>query len=256
MKLPGAVEDVSLLEISHERLADCDKALEGYLAKPRDRQARTGLLVMHDIFGVGAHYPDLARRFANLGYAAFVPNMYWRTGDPNAADPKDLYAKHFGMNDRDVMADVSAAARHLRERHGVTQVAAIGFCCGGRWVLLAASGERTLDVAIDCWGGHVTSATPKGERTTPERPVPVIEMASTLHCPLLIVAGVEDPHPTPEEVREYERALRAHGKDVTVRFYEGAGHAFMNDTRAFYREAPAFQAWDDINAFLRGRLPA
>ena len=66
--------------------------------------------------------------------------------------------------------------------------------------------------------------------------------------------GEEDQNPTvalSEELRA--RAQRA-GKDVTIKVYKGAGHAFLADYRPSYREAPAAELWADAVAFFDKNL--
>ncbi len=53
----------------------------------------------------------------------------------------------------------------------------------------------------------------------------------------------------------YEAALKAHGKQYTLHMYEGANHAFNNDTRpARYDKAAAGLAWERTVRFLRTHL--
>ena len=145
---------------------------------------------------------------------------------------------------------------YLKGQPYVSQLGCIGFCGGGRQTLLLACATGVLDAAIDCWGGQLDHATPMPrQETTPERPVTIFEQVAKLGAPLLVCAGLEDIHPEPEEVRRFEQRLNELGKDATVRYYEGAGHAFLNDSRPqLYHEGAAFRAWDHIGAFLTERL--
>lgn len=253
---PGAVERFDHLSCQSVTFAGDGFEIDGYLAQPEGEQPRPGLLVLHDVFGVGEHYPDLARRFAQLGYVALVPNTYARTGAPDPSSRDDLFAKHFGVPDADVVTDLKAAATYLRGLPRVTKLGCIGFCGGGRQTLLLACGSDVLEAAVDCWGGQLDHATPMPrQQTTAERPVTIMEQVQALSCPLLVCAGLEDIHPTPDEVRAFETRLQALGKQATVKYYEGAGHAFLNDSRPqLYHERAAFQAWDDIRSFLAARL--
>jgi carboxymethylenebutenolidase len=79
-------------------------------------------------------------------------------------------------------------------------------------------------------------------------------MVGQLNCPLFGVFGEEDQNPTvalSEELRS--RAQRA-GKDVTIKVYKNAGHAFLADYRPSYREAPAAELWSDAVAFFDKNL--
>jgi len=160
----------------------------------------------------------------------------------------------FAKSDAEAVRDLEAAAAHLRGLSGATaKVGAIGFCSGGRQTLLFACSSDKVDAAVDCWGGFIHRATPDAE-TTSSRPKPILDMVGQLHCPLFGVFGEEDQNPTvalSEELRT--RAQRA-GKDVTIKVYKNAGHAFLADYRPSYREQPAAELWSDAVAFFDKHL--
>ena len=59
---------------------------------------------------------------------------------------------------------------------------------------------------------------------------------------------------TPES-REYERALKEAGVNYTIYMYEGANHAFHNDTsQARYDPAAARLAWSRTIDFFKQHL--
>ena len=79
-------------------------------------------------------------------------------------------------------------------------------------------------------------------------------MVDRLHCPLFAVFGEEDQNPTVAQSEELRsRALRA-GKDVTIKVYRNAGHAFLADYRPSYREGSAAELWQDAVAFFDKHL--
>ena len=127
-----------------------------------------------------------------------------------------------------------------------------GFCSGGRQTLLFACSSKP-DAAIDCWGGFIHRATPDAE-TTPSRPTPILDMVDRLHCPLFAVFGEEDQNPTVAQSEELRRLAQRAGKDVTIKVYKDAGHAFLADYRPSYREGPAAELWQDVVAFFDKHL--
>jgi carboxymethylenebutenolidase len=53
----------------------------------------------------------------------------------------------------------------------------------------------------------------------------------------------------------FEEALKKSGKDYTLYMYEGANHAFTDDTQAArYNKAAADLAWDRTLAFFQKHL--
>src|SRR6201995_3166605 len=134
-----------------------DDQIEAYLARPEGGTTRGGVVVIHHLPGYDRATKEIVRRFAELGYDAICPNLYWREA-PNAA-PDDAAAvarAQGGVPDARLVGDVGGAATYLRSlpsSHG--RVGVIGYCSGGRQSVLAAC-NLPLDAAVDCYGAFVT----------------------------------------------------------------------------------------------------
>jgi carboxymethylenebutenolidase len=180
-----------------------------------------------------------------------------RKGAPS--DPNDMATVMpvmFGKPDAEAVQDLEAAAACLRALPGATgKVGAIGFCSGGRQTLLFACSSNKIDAAVDCWGGFIHRATPDAE-TTPSRPTAILDLVGKLGCPLFGVFGEEDQNPTVALSEELQKRAQAAGKDVTIKVYKNAGHAFLADYRPSYREGPATELWRDAVAFFDKHLKA
>ena len=88
----------------------------------------------------------------------------------------------------------------------------------------------------------------------PERPAPILNLVDHLHCPLFAVFGEEDQNPTVAQSEELRSGAQRAGKDVTIKVYKNAGHAFLADYRPSYREGPASELWSDAVAFFDRHL--
>ncbi|MCW2970924.1 MAG: Carboxymethylenebutenolidase [Solirubrobacterales bacterium] len=254
--VPGAVTDPTRVRAEELTFASADGTeINGYLARPRADGTYPGMIVIHEAMGVNDHIRDVSNRFANVGYAALAVDLYTREGGPPpAGDPPALMARLFSMSDETVLGDLEGAASFLGARDDVTaRIGCIGFCMGGRYTLLFACSSDSLNAAVDCWGGFIDKAT-TDERSTPQRPVPPLELADKLRCPLLAAIGAEDQNPSPElGAQLLERAARS-GQEVKVDVYEGAGHAFFADYRPTYRPEAAAKLWREIVPFLKRHL--
>src|SRR5271163_1061605 len=253
--VPGLVTDPSKIKSGLVHAPSGGTRIPAYLAQPNTPGNYPGIVVIMEAFGLADHICDLARRFANIGYNAIAPDLYWRDGNPK--DPGDFATVApvmFGLKDSQAVGDLEASADFLNGLSGATgKIGAIGFCSGGRHTLLFACSSSKVDAAVDCWGGFIHRATPDAE-TTAARPKAPLDMVGQLHCPLFGVFGEEDQNPTvalSEELRS--RAQRA-GKDVTIKVYKNAGHAFLADYRPSYREGPAAELWKDVVAFFDKHL--
>jgi carboxymethylenebutenolidase len=253
--IPGAVTDPSRVRSENIELNSGGDTIKGYLARPSQSGKNPGIVVIHEAFGLVEHIRDIARRFANIGYNALAPDLYSRKGGPS--DPNDIntvFPVMFGKSDAESVQDLEAAADHLSALPGATgKIGVIGFCSGGRQTLLFACSSSKPDAAIDCWGGFIHRATPDAE-TTPSRPTPILDMVERPHCPLFAVFGEEDQNPTVAQSEELRSRAQRASKDVTIKVYKNAGHAFLADYRPSYREGPAGELWQDVVAFFEKHL--
>ncbi|MBN9619934.1 MAG: dienelactone hydrolase family protein, partial [Actinobacteria bacterium] len=136
--------------------ADGDE-IEAYLARPDGDARRGGVVVIHHMPGYDRATKEIVRRFAELGYDAICPNLYWR--EAPGADPSDAAATaraQGGVPDARLVGDVAGAAAYLRALPTSNgKVGVIGYCSCGRQSVLAAC-NTDLDAAVDCYGAYVT----------------------------------------------------------------------------------------------------
>ena len=136
------------------------------------------------------------------------------------------------------VANEVAAVAFLKGHDAVNRkVGAVGFCWGGGAVNDLAVASPDLDAGVAYYGRQ-----PKAED------VPKIE------APLLLHYAGEDTRIN-AGIDAYRAALEAAGKEFTIHIYEGAQHAFNNDTsEARYNKAAADLAWSRTMAFFKEKL--
>jgi carboxymethylenebutenolidase len=253
--IPGAVTDPSRVRGENIELKSGRDTITGYLARPSQPGNHPGIVVIHEAFGLVEHIRDIARRFANIGYDALAPDLYARAGGPsNPNDMASVMPVMFGKPDAEAVQDLEAAAAYLRALPGASgKIGAIGFCSGGRQTLLFACSSSKVDAAVDCWGGFIHRATPDAE-TTAARPTPILDLVGRLGCPLFAVFGDEDQNPSVAQSEELRKRAQVTGKDLTIKVYKNAPHAFLADYRPSYREGPAIELWGDAVAFFNKNL--
>src|SRR2546423_2427904 len=184
--VPGVVTDPSRIKGGVVSLTSGGAQIPAYMARPHQPGNYPGIVVIQEAFGLVDHICDLARRFANIGYNACAPALYWRRGAPKDPDiMEQVFPVMFGLPDNEALQDLNAAADHLRGMPGATgKVGAIGFCSGGRHTLLFACSSGKVDAAVDFLGGFIHRADPDQEsNVAPTKPP--LDMFGLLHCPLL-----------------------------------------------------------------------
>jgi carboxymethylenebutenolidase len=220
--------------------------IEAYVARPDGDGPRGGVVVIHHMPGYDRATKEIVRRFAELGYDAVCPNLYFR--EAPGASPDDAAATaraQGGVPDERLVGDVHGGADYLRALPTSNgKVGVIGYCSGGRQSVLAAC-NVDLDAAVDCYGAFVTGTPPEG---MPMRKN-IVDQLPNLRAPLLGLFGADDKYPNPEQVTELRQILTDNGKTFEFHSYEDAGHAFFAVDRPSYRVAAANDGWERIEAF-------
>ena len=184
------------------------------------------------------HIKDLADRFAGAGFVALAPDFY----DGQTTTSPDEEGKLM------MALEIDEAEKHLRgavdyllarpEASGA-RVGTVGFCMGGQLSLYAACANAKVGACIDFYGIH--------PNVTPDLP--------SLQAPVLGFFAENDGMVTPQVARALERELKAAGKQVEITIFEGADHAFFNDTRSeVYHESYANQFWKRMTTFFERHL--
>ena len=230
-----------------------DDEIEAYLAVPGDGAAsRGGVVVIHHMPGYDTSTKEIVRKFAAHGYAALMPNLYYREAPGASPDDAAAVARaNGGVPDERLVGDVGAAAEYLRGLAGSNgKIGVIGYCSGGRQSFLAACSLQ-LDAAVDCYGACIVNPPPEG---MPLKVAPLTGIAKDLSCPLLGLFGADDKYPAPDETAELSRILDDLGKPHEFHTYDGVGHGFFNVNRPGYRAEAATAAWDRIWDFYGQHL--
>ncbi len=229
-----------------------NEMINSYFARPLGAGPYPGVVLVHHMPGWDELYRETTRRFAQHGYLAICPNLYYRYGH---GTPEEMSAKareYGGVPDDWVVADCEAAMNYLKTLPNSNgRVGIIGGCSGGRHAFLVACRVNGFDAVVDCWGGRIVASP---EELTPRTPVAPIDYTNDLSCPILGLFGNDDQNPNPEHVNRLEEKLKKFGKDYEFHRYDGAGHGFWSYDRAAYRPQQAMDAWEKVFTFFGKHL--
>ena len=207
--------------------------MKGYLVKPVAGGKLGSVVVIHENRGLNAHIEDVARRVAVAGFLALAPDFLSPAGGTptNEDQARDMIGK---LEAAATVANAVASVAHLRAHaEGNGKVGAVGFCWGGGQVGQLAVNDPTLDAAVVYYG------------RTPD-PADVAKIKAPL---LLHYAGLDER--INGGVPTFQEALDKAGTAYRLHMYEGAQHAFNNDTSAErYNAEAAKLAWDRTLAFF------
>lgn len=208
-----------------------------YLARPKGKKKVPGVIVIHENRGLQPHIKDVTRRMALEGFVALAPDALSPQGGtpekPEEAGP--LFQK---LDYEVTKKDFAAAVAYLKTNPLTTgKVGCTGFCWGGAMTNQVAVNASDLDAAAPYYGGQ-----PKAEE------VPKIKAPLLLHY-----AGNDER--INKGIPEFEAALKAAKIDYQLFMYEGAGHAFNNDSNPErYNKEAADLAWKRTIEFFKEKL--
>src|SRR3954469_2431017 len=91
--------------------------IPAYLAVPDGERPRGGAVVIHHMPGYDRATKEIVRRFAELGYDAICPNLYYREAPGAAPDDAAATVRALGgVPDERLVGDIGGAAAYLRGR--------------------------------------------------------------------------------------------------------------------------------------------
>ncbi|MFB5192858.1 dienelactone hydrolase family protein [Alicyclobacillus fastidiosus] len=254
-----------------------DNLYSGYLAKPeRAQDGQPAVVVFQEIWGVDEHIQDITRRFAQAGYVAFAPDLYAENGERRTGLDKDSIeaVKRFlesvpptvwhdaaardealaklpepqqstvrntfgtlfgGLNLSAYEQQLASTTDFIRNDYAATKgqpVVSVGFCMGGALSAILASIDPNLAGAAIFYGR-----------------APSEEQIANISCPVRGFYGSLDEGIT-KGVPDFAQKMKEAGKTFSYKVYEGAHHAFFNDTRASYHPRAVRAAFAEVLSFF------
>jgi len=231
-------KDDPRLETGYIEYPGATGKVRAYSARPKGAGKLSGVIVIHENRGLNPHTEDIARRVALEGFMAIAPDALSPFGGTpeNPDEARPLFQKL----DREAnIKNFVAAVAYLKTQPQATgKVGCMGFCWGGGTTNQVAVNAPDLAAAVPFYGSQ----------PAPED-VPKIKAAMLIHY-----AG--DDERINAGIPAFEEALKKAGVEYKICTYEGAGHAFMNDTGTRYHKEAAELAWQRTAAFLKEKLKA
>lgn len=194
---------------------DGDGSFTAYAAEP-DGEPRAAILVIQEIFGVNEGIRRKCDRWAELGYLAIAPDLFWRLQPGVQLDP-DVESEFrealglMGRFDQDLgISDIEASIRAARPRLATGgKVGAVGYCLGGRLAFMTAA-RTDIDASVGYYAVGIDGLL--GEKHAIANPL------------MLHIAGVDHFVPADAQARIHD-GLDDHPR-VTIHDYPGEDHGF------------------------------
>lgn len=211
--------------------------MQAYVARPKKDKKYPAVVVIHENRGLNAHIEDVTRRAAKAGYLAIAPNALSSLGGtPENAD--EARAKFQQLKPEDNLQNFIKVFDYLPGRKDCDgNYGCVGFCWGGAMANNLAVNVPALKAAVAFYGRQ-----------------PALEDVSKIKAAVQLHYGQMDEGVN-KGIPAYEEALKKNDIKYELYIYEGAQHAFHNDTAPTrYNEAAAKLAWERTLKFFDKHL--
>jgi len=212
--------------------------VKGFLAWPKSGNKFPAVLIIHENRGLQPHIQDVTRRMAKEGFLALAPDALSPLGGTPENDLEKAVSM-IGQLDKDkTIKNFVAAVKYLKTHPLSTgKVGCTGFCWGGGMTNQVAVNCPDLDAAVPYYGMQ-----------------PTPEQVASIKAPIIAHYAGDDARIN-QGIPAFEEALKKEKKEYQIFMYEGAQHAFNNDSNPErYNEKAAKLAWSRTIAFFKEKL--
>ena len=230
-------KDDPRLHTDHIEYPGATGEVRANLVRPKGDEKLPGVVVIHENRGLNPYIEDVTRRVALEGFLAIAPDALSPFGGtPDDSDKAPSLIRK--LDNQSTIQNYLAAVRYLKTHPVSTgKVGCIGFCWGGGIANQLAVNSPDLLAVVPFYGRQ-----------------PASEDVSKIKASLLLhYAGLDER--INKGIPAFEAALKRASVDYKIYMYEGAKHAFLNDTRADrYNKEAAQLAWQRTISFLKEKL--
>ncbi len=212
--------------------------VKAYLARPDVEGKFPAVIVIHENKGLQPHIKDVTRRMAQEGFVAIGPDALSPLGGTPDDDEDESSKMMRELDSKATVENFVAAVAYLKTNPLTTgKVGCTGFCWGGSMTNQVAVNAPDLNAAVPYYGGQPAT-----------EDVPKIKASMMMHY-----AGEDER--INQGIPEFEEALKKAGIEYKTFVYDGAQHAFNNDTNPDrYNKEAAELAWGRTIEFFKEKL--
>jgi len=234
----------SFAQLKPVKYKDGTKVLNGFQISPKNKShQKPGILILPAWMGIDKLSKDTAEKLANLGYYAFVADIYSEGNYPKDNAEAGKNAGFYKKNYEAYQKRISLALQQLiRSGANPDNIVVIGYCFGGTGALEAARGHMNVKGVVSFHGGLGRDATRSIEPITAK---------------VLVCHGADDPNVSKEEITAFQQEMRDTKADWQMIYYANAVHSFTNPESgndnskgAAYNEKAAKRSWEHLKIFL------
>ena len=210
--------------------------MDTFLAKPEGAGPFPGVIVIHEIFGLNDNIREIARQFAEQGYAALGVDLF-SNRNRMVCMMQIVHGMLIRPLNNSMLADLKSAIAVLQKQPNVdvNRIGAVGFCMGGAYALQLAITDKGMKAASVFYGAN---------------PKPLEAVAEA--CP--IIGSYPDKDFTTKAAQELEVSLTKYNVPHDIKIYDNTQHSFYNRQRTPFEVDASKDAWQRMLSFFEKHL--
>jgi len=237
LKAASSVQDDGDLITEFIKYPAATGEMKAFMAHPKKGKKFPAVIVIHENRGLVPHIQDVTRRMAKEGFLAIAPDAL----SPLGGTPEDI--SNVGEMFKQLVPEQTtknfvAAVKYLKTNPLSTgKVGCTGFCWGGAMTNQVAVNSTELDAAVPYYGRQ-----------------PAAEDVPRIKAPIMAHYAGNDAGIN-AGISAFEAELKKNNKEYQIFMYEGASHAFNNDSNPErYNAEAAKLAWSRTIGFFKEKL--
>lgn len=239
------ISTYSYAQLKPKQYKDEDQILNGFQITPsKAKKQKPGILILPAWKGIDQLSKDTAKRLSDIGYYAFVADIYGQGNYPKdyneAGERSGFYKKNYTQYQKRIRL---ALDQLVKSGANPDEIVVIGYCFGGTGALETARGHIPVKGVVSFHGGLGKDS----ERITKD-----------LTAKILVCHGADDPYESSEEIFSFQKEMKDANADWQMIYYANAVHSFTNPESgndnskgAAYNEKAAQRSWEHLLIFLK-----
>jgi len=226
-----------------------DGDMWSFVTYPEGAGPFPAVIVYMDVIGIRDELQNFARRLAEEGYFAVLPDLYYREGQirfDSSEGIEKMFAIGGALSVDMVMRDTGGILDYLGNNPLVSSsTGSVGYCMSGQFVMAAAG---TFPDRIRA------AASLHGTRLVTEAPNSPHKLAACIKGEVYLGFADEDPYIEDNVIPDISKALDDAGVPYTVETHPGTHHAYSFPQMPSYAEEAAEKDWAAMFAMFERQL--
>lgn len=239
------IANTALAQLKKVDYKDNTQLLSGVSAVPKKAMAnKPGVLILPAWKGIDEHSQEVAAALADMGYHAFVADIYGADKRPKDVKEAGEKSGYYKANIAEYQKRISLALAELvKQGANADNIVVIGYCFGGTGALEAARTNMKVKGVVSFHGGLGKDAAREIKVITPK---------------VLVLHGADDPYVSEKDIKDFQNEMRMAKADWQMNYYANAVHAFTeksagndNSKGAAYNELADKRSWEAMKLFFK-----